>query len=78
MFQQRVAEGSIAWSAGIKGGSLRANVEGAEIVLGGDIILGINGIPIRNSESYDQIYESIAGIKPGQLLRLQFFDKDNC
>ena len=84
---QRVAEGSIAWTAGIRGGSLRANVEGAEIVLGGDIILGINGKPVRNDESYDQIYESIIGSGPeqpvvitifrqGQLLRLSIQTSD--
>jgi serine protease Do len=84
---QRVAEGSIAWTAGIRGGSLRANVEGSELVLGGDIILGINGKPVRNDESYDQIYQSIISSGPeqpvvitifrqGQLLRLSIRTSD--
>src|SRR5262245_8527548 len=56
---QRVAEGSIASRAGIRPGTLRANVEGEEIVLGGDIILRVNDVSIQNDASYDQIYESI-------------------
>ena len=70
---QRVAEGSIAWTAGIRGGSLRANVEGTEIVLGGDIILGINGKPVRTDQSYDQIYESIIGSGPQQPVEITIF-----
>ncbi|HEY8226574.1 MAG TPA: trypsin-like peptidase domain-containing protein, partial [Pyrinomonadaceae bacterium] len=78
---QRVAEGSIAWRAGIRPGSLRANVEGEEIVLGGDIILRVNDIAIRSDASYDQIYERIGSnnsqqnlvitvIREGQTLKL--------
>ena len=84
---QRVAERSIAWTAGIRGGSLRANVEGTELVLGGDIILGINGKPVRNDEGYDQIYQSIIGsgseqpvvitiFRQGQLLKLSIQTSD--
>jgi serine protease Do len=70
---QRVAGGSIAGASGIRGGSVRANVEGQEIVLGGDIILAVNGIPVTDGESYDQIYQSIASIKPGQSLVMTIF-----
>jgi len=70
---QRVAEGSIAWTAGIRGGSLRANVEGSELVLGGDIILGINGKPVRIDESYDQIYQSIISSGPEQPVVITIF-----
>ena len=78
---QRVAEGSIAWRYGIRPGTLRANVEGEEIVIGGDIILRVNNIAVQNDASYDQIYESIGSKKPeeglvitilreGQILKL--------
>ena len=65
---QRVAEGSIAWNWGIRPGTLRASVEGEEIVLGGDIILRVNDVTVQNNESYDQIYESIGSHKPGEPL----------
>jgi serine protease Do len=78
---QRVAEGSIAWRAGIRPGTLRATVEGEEIVLGGDIILRVNDVSIQNDASYDQIYERIGSnnsrqnlvitvIREGQTLKL--------
>src|SRR5215475_1002733 len=41
---QRVAERSIAERCGIKPGTLRATIEGEEIILGGDVILGVNGV----------------------------------
>jgi len=65
---QRVAEGSLAWRGGIRAGSLRANVEGEELVLGGDIILRVNDVSIDNDASGDQILESIGSFKPGENL----------
>jgi serine protease Do len=70
---QRVAEGSIAWRWGIQAGTLRANVEGEEIVLGGDFILRVNGVSVENDGSYDEIYGSIARLKPGDNLVITVF-----
>jgi serine protease Do len=41
---QRVAQGSPAWREGIRAGTLRTQIEGEELLLGGDIILEVNGI----------------------------------
>lgn len=65
---QRVAEGSLASRSGIRGGTLRAVVEGEEVILGGDLILSVNGISVENEESYDEIYRSIGSVKPGNNL----------
>ena len=70
---QRVAEGSIAWRWGIHAGKLRANVEGAEFILGGDVILMVNDVPVEQSSSYDDIYASIARLKPGENLVISVF-----
>ncbi len=70
---QRVAEGSIAWRWGIHAGTLRANVEGAELILGGDIILRVNDVPVEQSSSYDDIYASIGRLKPGDNLVISVF-----
>lgn len=43
-----VAEGSGAERAGLRGGDQTVNFRGAEIRLGGDIIVAIDGYPIRN------------------------------
>jgi hypothetical protein len=55
----------LAWRWGIRAGILRANVEGEEIVLGGDIILRVNEVSVEQNASYDEIYGSIARLKPG-------------
>ena len=65
---RRVAEGSLAWRSGIRGGMLRAVVEGEEVILGGDLILSVNRISVKDEESYDVIYRSIGSIKPGNNL----------
>ncbi|MGH9969742.1 MAG: hypothetical protein ACREBG_18385 [Pyrinomonadaceae bacterium] len=73
MLVQRVAEGSIAWRWGITAGTLRANVEGEEFILGGDIILRVNQVPVERGGSYDEIYASIGKLKPGDNLVISVF-----
>jgi serine protease Do len=64
---QHVAEESVAWNLGINPGALRARVEGTELVLGGDIILSVNGIEVVDGDvSLDDIYESWSNLKPGE------------
>jgi S1-C subfamily serine protease len=65
---QRVAEGSIAWRWGIQGGTLRSIVEGAEMILGGDIILRVNERLVEDGSSYDEIYGSLSKLRPGENL----------
>ncbi len=70
---QRVAEGSIASRLGIHPGTLRANVEGADLVLGGDFILSVNEIQVTGRDSYDPIYNSVVTLKPGTSLVIKVF-----
>ena len=71
---QRVAEGSLAWRWGIHAGTQRANVEGQELVLGGDIILGVNDVPVEEGGgSCGDIYASISKLKPGDNLVIKLF-----
>ena len=37
-------------------------------VVGSDLILRVNGISVKNEESYDEIYRSIGSVKPGNNL----------
>ncbi len=63
---QRVAEDSPASRLGIKPGALRVSIQGTELLLGGDIVLSINGIGVlEDNASLDKIYESIRNLKPG-------------
>jgi serine protease Do len=67
---QRVAEGSVAWRWGIRAGTLRANIEGSDLILGGDIILKVNEVLVENDGSYDEIYQSINRLTPGDNLQI--------
>jgi serine protease Do len=47
----RVANNSPATDLGLQGGTVRANVGGEELIVGGDIILEIAGVPIAGDLS---------------------------
>ena len=72
---QRVAEGSIAQQAGISGGGIKAKIEGKEILLGGDIILSINGISFTNEQAVRNILQSIQSVKSGQSMTVGLWRK---
>lgn len=64
---QRVAEGSPGWRLGIRPGTLRASIGGSDLLLGGDIILSVNGIEVLEGQaSFESIYESLNNLKPGE------------
>ena len=80
-----VADGSIGSRLGIQPGTLRATIQGTEILLGGDVILSVNDVEISAPEPGDQlssvtldqnyvkIYDSIAALKPGATLVVTVF-----
>jgi serine protease Do len=64
---QRVAEGSPGWRLGIRPCTLRASIEGNDLLLGGDIILSINGIEVLEADaSMESIYEVVSNLKAGE------------
>jgi S1-C subfamily serine protease len=82
---QRVGDGSIGSRLGINPGSLRVTVLGTDILLGGDVILGVNNIGVidprsaqslgsfTSDENYERIYNSVAALKPGDPLVVTVF-----
>jgi S1-C subfamily serine protease len=69
-----VAAGSIASRWGIHAGTLRANVEGEALVLGGDIILGVNDVQVEEGGgNCSDIYASIIKLKPGDNISIKLF-----
>ena len=65
----RVAEESPGWSLGLRPGTLRASVGGNELLLGGDIILSVNGIEVLEGDaSHIRTDESLGNLKPGERL----------
>jgi serine protease Do len=77
---QRIGEGSIGSSLRLNPGTLRATIQGTEIVLGGDVILSVNEIQITTGctpakavefgcdDSYERIYNSVGSLKLGDNL----------
>jgi serine protease Do len=67
---QHVSEGSPAWRQGVRAGTLRTSVDGEDMLLGGDVLLEINGIPVTaGAGTVDQIYASLNQLKAGERLR---------
>jgi len=82
---QRIGDGSIGSRLGINPGILRATIQGADILLGGDVILDVNNIGVidprsaqslgnfTSDENYERIYNSVAALKPGDPLVVTVF-----
>jgi len=66
---ESVEEGGPSDKAGLEAGSTPATIDGAKIVLGGDIIIGAEGKKISNME---QIIELVNGEKPGDEVTLEY------
>ena len=67
---QHVSEGSPAWRQGVRAGTLRTSVAGEDMLLGGDVLLEINGIAVTAAEgTVDQIYAGLSLLKAGERLR---------
>ncbi len=67
---QRVAERSPAALMGLRGGTMKATIDGETLTVGGDIILQVQGIPIADRTSYEQIQERLSEIHPGAEVRI--------
>ncbi|HTR75912.1 MAG TPA: trypsin-like peptidase domain-containing protein [Solirubrobacterales bacterium] len=65
---QSVEKGGPSAEAGIEGGSTQATIDGAEVNLGGDIIVEADGKKINNME---QIVELVNSKKPGDEVTLK-------
>jgi len=63
---QKVASGSPAELAGLKAGTIQARVGDDELIVGGDIVLSIMGIPVDRPDYMAAIREKAAAALPGQ------------
>jgi len=61
-----VPKGSPAWDMGLAGGDRTASIGGQEIVVRGDIVLSMAGIPIRSEADIPKIREKIGAMSTGQ------------
>jgi serine protease Do len=73
MLVKQVAKGSVSERIGLKGGDRVALVEGKEIVVGGDVLLSVQGIPMSNSEDRTKVIKALEDLKVGDDLWVTVF-----
>jgi serine protease Do len=56
---------------GVKGGTYNATIEGQELLIGGDIILEVNEIPVTSKENLQKIFDSFNSLKEGDQFLLK-------
>lgn len=72
---EQVTSGSPAATAGIKAGTVTASVDGNTVILGGDIIVAINGDRIRNTDDLSTYLEE--NTLPGQVISITIIHSNN-
>jgi S1-C subfamily serine protease len=70
-----VVRGSPAEAVGLRGGTAAVRIGGDELVVGGDIILSIEGIPIGPPASFVKIKDRLGSLSPGSPFTLTVLRK---
>jgi len=67
---KQVAKDSVAARMGLKGGDRLGIVEGQQIVVGGDILLSVQGMPVTSNAEMVKVLKMLETLKPGDTLRV--------
>lgn len=67
---QKVARYSPGYVMGLKGGEYKMSIEGEEFLVGGDIILSVEGIVFDSQENLERIQNSLAALKSGDKFKV--------
>jgi serine protease Do len=73
---KQVAKGSVGDRIGLKGGNRIGIVDGQQIVLGGDILLSVQGIAFVSLEDRAKVIQALETLKVGDDLRVTVFRDD--
>jgi serine protease Do len=60
-----VARGSAGDALGLRGGAVLATIMGESLVVGGDIILTVRGIPVGEASDHRRVRDILQGVPPG-------------
>jgi serine protease Do len=63
---KKVARGSISESLGLRGGAVLATIMGEDLVVGGDIILKVQGIPVGDVADHRRVRDLLDTLPPGR------------
>jgi len=61
-----VARGSISETLGLRGGAALATIMGEQLVVGGDIILKVQGIPVGEASDHHRVRDILNALPPGR------------
>ena len=64
--------GGIANMLGLRGGYLRATIEGKDLLIGGDIILAIAGIELSSPEALTEVRKNLYSLKESDSFTIRF------
>ncbi len=73
---KQVVKDSIAARMGLRGGDRIGIVEGQQIVVGGDILLAVQGMPVRSNAEMVNVLKMLETLKPGDELRVTVLRAD--
>ena len=73
---KQVVKNSVSDRIGLRGGDRVAIVEGQEMVVGGDIMLSIQGVTVTSAEDRAKLLKALETLKPGDDLRVTIL-RDN-
>jgi serine protease Do len=68
---KQVAKDSVAARMGLKGGNRLGIVEGQQIVVGGDILLSVQGMPVTSNADMVKVVKMLETLKPGDTLHVK-------
>lgn len=69
---QRVADNSPASAIGLIGGTYKAAIAGGELLVGGDIILGVGGIAVTpDGAGLIKVWDYVNGLKTGEVIAVK-------
>ena len=72
---QKVAPRSLGDSLGLLGGFYHMTIEGQELVVGGDILLAVETIPLTNEENFGKAWSFLQGLKTGDSIKYTILRK---
>jgi serine protease Do len=67
---KQVAKDSVAARMGLRGGDRMGIVEGRQFVVGGDILLSVQGMPVTSNAEMVKVLKMLETLKPGDTLRV--------
>jgi S1-C subfamily serine protease len=60
-----VARGSAGAAVGLRGGAVLATIMGERLVVGGDIILKVQGVPVGEASDHRRVQDILEAVPPG-------------